>query len=56
MRNTENHETNETMTHTEEIQENIKRLEYTISQNFWNKGYVANCQEDIKVYKSLLKL
>lgn len=39
----------------EEIKENIERLEKTIRLNYWNKGYVENCKEQIKTYKILLK-
>lgn len=39
---------------TQEINANITRLENTIAQNFWNKGYVANCQSQIENYKSML--
>jgi hypothetical protein len=40
---------------TQEILENIKRLEKTISMNIWNKGYVANCKEQIENYKKQLE-
>ncbi len=40
---------------TEEIKENISRLEATISSNIWNKGYVSNCREQIKTYEEMLK-
>lgn len=39
---------------TQEIKINIERLENTISQNFWNKGYVQNCLEEIERYKKML--
>ena len=39
----------------EEILENIKRLEQTISMNIWNKGYVANCKSQIENYKKQLE-
>lgn len=37
-----------------DIKINIERLEYTIKMNIWNKGYVANCKNEIEYYKSLL--
>jgi hypothetical protein len=40
---------------TQEINTNISRLEKTISLNFWNKGYVANCKNEIEQYKEMLK-
>jgi septation ring formation regulator EzrA len=43
------------MTTKEQITENIKRLEKTISLNCWNKGYVRNCQNEIESYKQKLK-
>ena len=34
------------------LQENIKRLEYTISCSFtFQKGYIENCKLDIESYK-----
>ena len=39
----------------QEINNNIIRLEKTISLNFWNKGYVANCKHEIEQYKEMLK-
>jgi hypothetical protein len=39
---------------TQEIKENIKRIEQTIAMNIWNKGYVANCKAQIESYKSML--
>jgi hypothetical protein len=40
---------------TQEILENIKRLEKTISMNIWNKVYVSNCKEQIENYKKQLE-
>jgi hypothetical protein len=40
---------------TQEIKTNIERLEKTIAKNIWNKGYVANCKNQIEYYKTLLK-
>jgi hypothetical protein len=39
----------------QEILENIKRLEKTISMNIWNEGYVSNCKEQIENYKKQLE-
>jgi len=39
----------------QEILENIKRLEKTISMNIWNKVYVSNCKEQIENYKKQLE-
>ena len=33
------------------LQENIARLEATVRKNHWQKGYVANCKEQIASYK-----
>ena len=38
----------------QDLQENINRLEATIKSNSWNKGYVANCEAQITMYKSML--
>lgn len=38
-----------------ELKENIKRTENTISMNIWNKGYVANCKNQIKSYKNQIE-
>lgn len=40
----------------QEILTNIERLEATIAQNFWNKGYVENCKKTIESYKEMLLL
>lgn len=39
---------------TQEIKINIEKLEKTIASNFWQKGYVANCKEQIDNYKKML--
>jgi hypothetical protein len=36
----------------EENNENIRRLENTISKQFWNKGYINNCKKYIAAYKA----
>jgi len=38
----------------QEIKENITRLEATVKSNSWNKGYIANCEAQIAMYKSML--
>ena len=38
----------------QDLQENITRLEATIKSNSWNKGYIANCEAQIAIYKSML--
>lgn len=40
----------------QEILINIERLEATIAQNIWNKGYVANCKATIESYKKMLEV
>ena len=39
---------------TQEIKENITRLESTIKSNSWNKGYIENCKAQLSAYKSQL--
>ena len=39
----------------QEIKINIERLEKTIAMNCWQKGYVANCKDEIEAYKLMLK-
>ena len=38
-----------------EIKANIQRLQKTIENNFWNKGYIENCKNNIKTYQDMLK-
>jgi hypothetical protein len=37
------------------LEENISRLENTIKQGFWNKGYIENCKSSIASYKAQIE-
>ncbi len=39
----------------ETLQENINRLNAIINQGFWNKGYIANCKEQIAGFEAQIK-
>ena len=49
-----NYEKNQVAQVIASLTENIKRLEVTVKNNFWQKGYVQSCQNTIAAHKSEL--
>lgn len=40
----------------EEVKENIRRIEITLTKKYYSKGYLDNCREELEYYKKVLKL